>query len=159
MGKERVTLAADVETSLAASLFNGVWTLLENPNRTPDDDLLMIHMVHASCYHWGRVGIAVNFVRGEWQCSRVYAMLGRVEPALFHAQRALTICEANGIGGFDLAFCYEALARAYAVAGEADEARGWHERGHALVSDVDDEEDREILLADLASVALRVTPG
>jgi hypothetical protein len=144
----------DVETSLAASLFNGVWTLLENTDRTPDDDLLMVHMVHASCYHWGRVGTAVNFVRGEWQCSRVYATIRRVEPALFHAQRALTICEANGIGGFDLAFCYEAFARAHAVAGDSDEARRWQQSGLALVDDVDDDEDREILVADLASVLL-----
>jgi tetratricopeptide (TPR) repeat protein len=154
MSQEPVTLDADTVTRLAASLFNGVWTLLENPNRTPDDDLLMIHMVHASCYHWGRVGTAVNFVRGEWQCSRVYATLGRSEPALFHAQRALAICEGNGIGGFDLAFCYEALARAHAVAGDLDEARRWHQSGLELVNEVDDDEDREILAADLASVPI-----
>jgi len=64
----------------------------------------------------------------------------------------LAICEANGIGEFDLAFCYEALARAHAVAGDSDEARRWQQRGLALVSDVDDDEDREILVADLASV-------
>lgn len=154
MDKQPVTLDAHVETSLAASLFNGVWTLLDNPSRTPDDDLLMVHMAHASCYHWGRVGTAVNFVRGEWQCSRVYATLRRVEPALFHAQRALTMCEANGIGEFDLAFCYEAFARAHAVAGDLDEARRWQLRGLDLVNDVADDEDREILLADLASVPL-----
>jgi hypothetical protein len=39
-----VTLDAEVETRLAASLFNGTWTLLENSNRTPDDDLLMVPM-------------------------------------------------------------------------------------------------------------------
>ena len=77
MDKEPVTLDVEVETRLAASLFNGVWALMEKSDRTPDDDLLMIHMAHASCYHWGRVGTAVNFVRGEWQCSRVYATLGR----------------------------------------------------------------------------------
>ena len=154
MNEEPVTLEADAETSLAASLFNGVWTLLENPGRTADDDLLMVHMAHASRYHWGRVGTAVNIVRGEWQCSRVYATLGRGEPALFHAQRALAICEANGIGDFDLAFCYEALARAHAVAGDSDEARRWQQRGLALVNDVDDDEHRELLLADLASVPI-----
>lgn len=152
MSGDTVILDAEAETSLAASLFNGAWTLLEKPDRTADDDLLMVHMAHASCYHWGRVGTAVNFVRGEWQCSRVYATLSRSEPALFHAQRALAICEANGIGEFDLAFCYEALARAHAVAGDSDEARRWQQRGLALVSDVDDDEDREILVADLASV-------
>lgn len=56
MDEDPATLDADVQTRLAGSLFNGVWTLLENPSRTPDDDLLMIHMAHASRYHWGRVG-------------------------------------------------------------------------------------------------------
>jgi hypothetical protein len=154
MDESPATVDAAVETSLAASLFNGVWTLLENPGRTADDDLLMVHMAHASRYHWGRVGTAVNIVRGEWQCSRVYATLGRGEPALFHAQRALAICEANGIGDFDLAFCYEALARAHAVTGDTDEARRWQQRGLDAVSDVSEDDDRDILLVDLASVPI-----
>ena len=43
----------------------------------------------ASRFHWGEVGEPVNRVRGEWQCSRVYAVLGRAEPALWHARRCL----------------------------------------------------------------------
>ncbi len=154
MDTEPNALDVDVETGLAASLFNGVWTLLENRSRTPDEDLRMIHMAHASRYHWSRVGTEVHAVRGEWQCSRVYATISRSEPALFHARRALEICEANGIGGFDLAFCYEAIARAHAVAGDIDEARQWQLRGLKLVNDVTDDEDREILAADLASVPI-----
>lgn len=152
MEKEPVTLDADVETRLAASLFNGVWTLLEKPSRTADDDVTMIHMAHASCYHWGRVGTAVNAVRGEWQCSRVYATLGRAEPSVFHAERALAVCKENGIGDFDLAFCYEALARAHAVAGRPDEAGRWYQLGLEAAKHVAEDDDREILLADLASV-------
>jgi hypothetical protein len=154
MDKEPATLNPDVETSLATSLFNGVWTLLETSDRTADDDLRMIHMAHASRYHWGQVGTPVNVVRGEWQCSRVYATLGRGEPALFHAKHALQICEANGIGDFDLAFCYEALARAHAVAGDTDEARRWQQRGVDAANDVFEDEDRELLVADLASVPI-----
>jgi hypothetical protein len=149
-----VTLDRGVETSLAASLFNGVWELLQNTSRTPEEDRQMIHMAHASRYHWGQVGTPVNVVRGEWQCSRVYAILGRGEPALFHAKHALQTCEANGIGDFDLAFCYEALARAHAVAGDTDEARRWQQRGVDAANDVFEDEDRELLVADLASVPI-----
>jgi hypothetical protein len=154
MDENPVSLDRDAETSLAASLFNGVWTLLENTSRTPDDDLRMIHMAHASRYHWGQVGTPVNTVRGEWQCSRVYATLRRGEPALFHAKHALQICEANSIGDFDLAFCYEALARAHAVAGDTDDARRWQQRGVDAAKDVFEDEDRELLVADLATVPL-----
>lgn len=33
---------------LGVDLFNGTWTLMEQADRTPDDDALMIHMAHAS---------------------------------------------------------------------------------------------------------------
>ena len=55
----------------------------------------MIHAAHASRYHWGEVGDDVNLARGEWQCSRVYAVLGRGEPALWHARRCVEIAEAD----------------------------------------------------------------
>ena len=42
----------------------------------------MLHAAHASRFHWGEVGEPVNFARGEWQISRVYAVLGRPEPAI-----------------------------------------------------------------------------
>src|SRR5438067_11801420 len=106
------------ERELAASLFNDVWTLLETESRTPEQDDELIHTAHASRYHWGVVGETTNFARGEWQCSRVYAVLRRAEPALWHARRCLELCERHGIGDFDLAFAYEALARAHAVAGD-----------------------------------------
>ena len=81
---------------LAADLFNHTWTLLEKPDRTPAEDDEMIHSAHASRFHWGEVGEPFNLARGEWQCSRVYAVLGRAEPALWHARRCLAINEANG---------------------------------------------------------------
>jgi len=48
--------------------------------------------------------------------------LNTPEPALCHAKRYLEICEESNIGDFDLAYAYEAMARAYAVAGESPEA-------------------------------------
>jgi hypothetical protein len=112
----------------------------------------MLHMAHASRYHWEQVGAAVNLVRGEWQCSRVYAELGRGEPALHHAQRALELCRAAGIAGFDLAFCYEAMARATAVGGDAAERERWLTLGREAAADVADADDRALVLADLDSV-------
>src|SRR5205085_2370588 len=107
---------AEEQRRLAASLFNHVWTLLERDSRTEEEDDEMIHAAHASRHHWGAVGAPVNLARGEWQCSRVYAVLGRGEPALWHARRCLELCDRHSIGDFDLAFAYEALARAHAVA-------------------------------------------
>jgi hypothetical protein len=47
----------------------------------------MLHMAHASRFHWEQVGTPANLARGEWLCSRVYAVLRRPEPCLHHAAR------------------------------------------------------------------------
>lgn len=143
-------LSPDQERRLAGTLFNAAWTLLEQPSRTPAEDDRLIHTAHASRYHWEQVGTAANLARGEWQCSRVYAVLGRPEPCLHHAQRVVDICRENGIGDWDLAFGYEALARGSAVAGDAEAARHWTER--ALAEEVTGERDRALLVADLETI-------
>src|SRR5438552_16127793 len=110
---------ADWHRRMAAHLFNSTWTLIEKKRRTKEERDTMIHMAHASRYHWGVVGGPKELAIGEWQISRVYAVLRRPEPALYHAQRALEICEASEIGDFPLAYAYEALARAFAIAGKS----------------------------------------
>ena len=145
-------LSRDGERRLAAALFNATWTLMEKEDRTPAENDRMIHSAHASRYHWEQVGTAANLARGEWQCSRVYAVLRRPEPCLHHAQRVIDICRENGIGDWDLAFGYEALARGSAVAGDAEAARMWTERALAAAEDIADEQDRALLIGDLETI-------
>ena len=128
---------------LGVDLFNRTWTLMEQPDRTPDEDALMIHVAHASAYHWLQVGAPENIARSHWQCSRMYTVLGRAEPAIYHARLVLDVCERHGIGDWDLAFAYEALARAYAVAGDSAESARWLARARAASADIAAEEDRE----------------
>jgi DNA-binding transcriptional MerR regulator len=142
------------ETLLAKQLFNQTWRLLEQEARTRADDDRMIHTAHASRYHWGQVRdvTPAHLARGEWQISRVYAVLGRPEPALHHAGRVLDLCTENGIGDWDLAFAYEALARAHAVAGHADRAREYTDQALDAAEDIAEDEDRDLLLADLETI-------
>lgn len=144
--------AAAAERRQAIDLFNGTWDLMEKEDRSIEDDDKMLHMAHASRYHWGQVGTPANLARGEWQVSRVYTVLGRGEPALYHARRVLEICRANGIGDWDLAFAYEALARASAVAGDAEQARAFTEQALAAAEDIVEDGERELVLADLESI-------
>ena len=139
---------------LAADLFNHTWTLLEKPDRTPVEDDDMIHCAHASRFHWGEVGESVNLSRGEWQCSRVYAVLGRAEPALWHARRCLAINEANvdGRADWDLASAYEAMARANLAAGDLAEVTAWKARATTALGGIADRDDREIIESDLATL-------
>ena len=145
-------MTADDERNLARSLFNAVWALLEKEDRSVDEDDRMVHMAHASCHHWMEVGEPLNRVRGEWQCSRVYAVLERGEPALHHARRALELCTASGIADVDLAYCHEAMARASAVDGNHLASAGWRRQAEQSAALITAAADRSAVLADLATI-------
>ncbi len=142
----------DDERRLAASLFNHVWELLEKPDRSACDDDEMIHAAHASRHHWGVVGTPMHLARGEWQCSRVYAVLGRFEPALHHGQRCLTLATDNDLGAFDVGIGHEAIARAYRVAGDPAKVAEHVALGDAESAKITESEDRKILDDDLADL-------
>ena len=148
--------AADLDDAdhrrLGKDLFNRVWTLLETADRTPEQTDEMIHAAHASRWHWTVGGDPVHRARGEWQCSRVYAVLGRGEPALWHARRCLALCEEFEIGDWDLAAAYEAMSRASLVAGDDVAARDWKAKAVAALDDIADPDDREPIEADLATL-------
>jgi hypothetical protein len=101
--------------SIAIQLFNETWDLIDQKNRTNDQDALMIHKAHASLYHWLQIGTVLHFQRGEWLISHVYSLLNLAESALYHAKRCLQITLENSIDDFDLTFAYEAMARAYKI--------------------------------------------
>ena len=163
-GKERFmpdtvgpTFDPEERRQIGVALFNRTWQYLEMPERTQEQDDYMIHMAHASRFHWEESGLgtAVNNARGEWQVSRVYAVVGRSEPAIYHARRCLAICEANGIGDFDIAYAYEALARAHGVAGDQDEAGRYANLAAAARDGISEDDDRELFDSDLATLPVR----
>ncbi len=145
-------LDPDDERRLAATLFNHTWTLLERTDRGPLDDDEMLHSAHASRAHWGRVGEPVHWARGEWQCARVYAVLGRAEPALHHGKRCLALAEEYELSPFDVGCGHEAIARAYAVAGATEDLDRHLALGYAVLDKIADGEERELLRSDLDSV-------
>lgn len=140
---------------LGVDLYNYTWTLLENDNRTRDDDDELLNATHASAYHWSLAPEAgpQNAARSQWQISRVNAVLGRGEAALYHAERCLELCTENGIGDWDLAAAYEAVARAHKVAGNDAEFRRNLELGREALAQIADEEDREHIAEDLEALA------
>ena len=160
-GKERImgtraeALDAETHKRLGIDLFNKTWTLMEKEGRTAEEDDEMLHCTHASAYHWLHVGTTANRARSEWQCSRVYAVVGRAEPAIWHARRCLEICEREGIGDWDLGFAYESLARAHAVAGDAAESRRWLEQARSAAAEIAEDGNRKLLLADLETIPTR----
>jgi DNA-binding transcriptional MerR regulator len=141
--------------ALAAGLYNRCWELLEIPQRTADQDAELIHTAHASRHHWGEIAdTPARIWRGEWMCSRVYAVLGRPEPALWHARLAQQLAEAGGdaVEEWDLPAVYEALARASFVAGNVAEGAAWKAKAAVLAAAIADEDDSEIKEQDLAAL-------
>jgi hypothetical protein len=124
-------------------------------DRSPEQDDEMLHAAHASRWHWGQAGVAdlqQRLAMGEWQCSRVYAVLHRGEPALHHARRCVELAEAEGIEDWARAASYEAMARASRVAGDRRAFEEWRERARTATDAIAEEEDREVIANDLASL-------
>jgi len=136
----------------AVNLFNEVWDLMEKPKRTSEEDFQMIHKAHSSRFHWGEIGEPVNFSRGEWQISRVYAVLRRAEPCLVHAKRNLEIVLEHEIKDFDLAFAYEALARAYSLSGDNAAKEKYLNLAKEASTLINKDADRNVVLKDLETI-------
>jgi hypothetical protein len=148
MAEEKQYSEQECHKKFAVDLNNLVWSLLQKTDRTKQDDELMIHAAHASHFHWSKVGTAVNLQRGQWLISHVYAILNRPEPALYHAQRCMEITEENNFIDFDLAYMYEAMARAYAVAGEKSESEKYIKLADDAGKQIKAKEDRELFFSD-----------
>ncbi len=145
-------LDPSLHRQLAASFFNHVWSLLDKPQRTLEEDLEMIHAAHGSRYHWGFAGTAQQWSVGEWQIARVYAMLKRPEAAAYHAAYSLQWAREDGVGPFYRAYAFEALARAHALAGDAVKFDRCLAEARLLLEAVTEPEERKALSDDLMSL-------
>jgi hypothetical protein len=155
------TTATDLDAAahrrLGVDLYNATWALLGTPDRTPSQIDELIHAAHASRFHWALAGDAVgpeNLARGEWLCARVYAVLRRAEPALWHARRCVEICTANDIADWDIAAAYEAMARAHLASGDEPAARDWAARAREAARAIAEDDDREVIVGDLDALEL-----
>jgi len=114
--------------AIAVELFNHTWTLLDLADRTPGQDLEMVH-----------------------------AVLGHGVASLRHARAYVDFCsdEANesNVGAFDRAFAQEGLARASLAAGDATQAVACIEAGRVLAGSIEDEANRAWLMKNLEELA------
>lgn len=59
---------------------------------------------------------------------------------------------AGGLGDFDLAFAYEALARGHALNGDPARAREFTEQALAAAEDIAEDDDRDLPRSDLETI-------
>jgi len=132
---------------------NGTWDWLSKPfdELAADDVAQMTMSAYAAAYHWNRAARRgpENDARAAWLLSRVWVVQGNGPLALQFADKVLSLCAANGLSDFDLAYGHEARARALACLGRLDEAT--EERDRAAAVAIVDDEDRSIFGPDLAA--------
>ncbi len=128
----------------AAQCFNKTWDYLEKKRRNAGDDAVMLHLAHASRYHWNLVGSPRNQAVGDWQISRVYAALGHPSLSIQFARSSLEVAKKNNLSEV-LGTAYEAIARAHAVANNYKAARSYLSKAKKQLSSLSiDDEDRQI---------------
>lgn len=152
MQRKGDSLDKRLHRKIGADLFNYTWSLIDRERRSKEENDEMLHAAHASRYHWGHAGGPLNRSIGEWQISRVYAVLNRPEPAHFHGQRALEIARRSHLAPFYLAYAYEALARAASLAGRRKDRNQYYRAAQRVGSRVRDPDDRRMLREDLATI-------
>ena len=83
----------------------------------------MVNFAQASLYHWRKSHKyeSVNEQRGQWMLSHIHAVLGNGKEALSYAEETDRLTKEQDLKDFDLAYSYEALARANAAAGNKKE--------------------------------------
>jgi hypothetical protein len=103
---------------------NAAWDLIEKPSRTAEEEQQMIHLAHASLWHWQAAGTALNRQRGENLLASVYVLAGDAAAAVRHAERCLSLSVANAKeeSPFDRACALGCAARAHARAGDSAQA-------------------------------------
>lgn len=145
---------ATAHRHFAVDCFNRAWSLLDQESRHEDEAEEMLHLAHASLWHWTQVPdhTPTNLSIGRWQLARVYAVAQRPGEALRWAERCREGSEEADLPSFYRGYAYEALARAAASAGREEEAARYLERARELAAEVQDDETRELLLADLGSL-------
>jgi hypothetical protein len=136
----------------AATCFNAAWDLIDKPERTASESIAMLLRSAASAWHWTERGDCTsrNLSIAYWQLSRVFALLN--EPGLARKFGELCLQASEGDEPFYTAYAHEALARAAAVAGNADACQRHRNEASRLAERVTDAESRKALLADLQTV-------
>ncbi|MBN2146754.1 MAG: hypothetical protein JW726_05165 [Anaerolineales bacterium] len=136
----------------AADCFNKTWDLIDKPQRTSQDEEQMLSLAFASLYHWGQRADCTpqNLSVGNWQVSRVFALLGQADNARRFAQRCLEYSQ--GEPPFYIAYAYEALARAEHLAGNHLKFTEYFNQALSITGTVPDLEARKMLENDLNSL-------
>ena len=138
----------------AAYCFNSAWPLIEKSERSPEEELGLVALGHASLWHWMHRSDCTdkNLSVGHWLLSRIYATLRDAVPARRYAESCLAISQRSELDPFYLAFAYEGIARAASIAEDWATVANALQQARSLSERIEDSENRTLLLNDLATI-------
>ena len=139
--------------TLAPRAFNHTWELLDSDELSREDEEDMLASTFAQRHHWYRVGNPRQRAIADWQVSRVAAVLGYVDLARRFGERSLEIAIEYDLDPFVAGFAHEAIARAAASVDDVETYTEHVGLARAALADIEDDEDREVLAADLAEMS------
>jgi tetratricopeptide (TPR) repeat protein len=144
---------------LAGRCFNQVWDLLEKKERTEQEEEQMVHLCHASYWHWTQVEdhTQQNISIGYWQLSRVYSEIGNGEQALHYAHRCLAVSLEAKLAPFYIGYAYEALARAQMTLDQVEQALKSIETADTYTSLVTILDSKQLLTTDLENIKEKIS--
>jgi len=133
--------------------FNKTWEYIEKEDsRSTEDNMTMLHTAIASLWHWTqREDVsAENLAVGYWQVSRVYNLIKQPNNARTYG--LLSLKHAEDLEPFFKAYAYETLARAEMQCNNRVIMMVHLEKAYKMVEQIENEEDRQLLLKDLESI-------
>ena len=136
----------------AVRLYNLSWELLEQSDRTADDDVALLTAAFASRHHWSLAGGAEQAIIADWMVARASGATNYGSLAVDFAMRASIAANADDAPDWLLASTAEGVARAYAAAGDQPRREEWYGRASELVTAIVDPADRALIAEQLASV-------
>ncbi|HJS71663.1 MAG TPA: hypothetical protein VJ858_02970 [Acidimicrobiia bacterium] len=139
--------------TFAPRAFNHTWELLDAETLTREQEEEMLASTFAQRHHWYQVGTPRNRAIADWQVSRVAVVLGYADLARRFGERSLEIAIENGLDPFVSGFAHEAIARAAASVDDVETFTEHLELARVALAEIEDDEDREVLEADLAEMS------
>ncbi len=154
MSKKLPFEIADAHRYFAVDCFNKAWDLIDQSERTPDEDQQMIGLGQASLWHWARREDCTdrNLSVGCWQVSRIYALVGQADEARRYGQLSLDSGRRSELPPFFIGYSHEALARAEAGLENRTEMEKHLESAREEADKVSGAEEKKQLLDDLADI-------
>lgn len=144
---------AELHRRFAAEAFNETWRLLDAARLTREEEEAMIASTFTQRHHWYRAGTERHRAIADWQVSRVAVVLGLADLARRFGERSLEVATEHGLDAFVRGFAHEAIARAAAEVDDVETFTEHLELAKAALAEVEDDEEREILAADLAEMS------